>query len=376
MVQSLAESLASLPDWQVTLLVLGTSLGTAVLFEVAGVRLARGLVSHTPTDVDNLVFRAIRWPVVVTAALGGIAFWVLVVPGEGTTLLLGQRQLENFLGNPAASVIVLVWAYAVNRIVNELLQSVENEDRYREFAPVFSNVFTLVVTAGALFLVLRIWGIEITPLLGAAGVAGIAVGFAAKDTVANFFGGLALYFDDTYKIGDYVELDSGEAGTVVKVGVRSTTLMTRDEVLVTLPNAVLNNAKIINQSAPDLRKRITVPIGVAYGTDVDRFEELVLEIADENDGVLEAPNPRMRFQRFGDSALEYELLCWVRTPTDDNRTIHQLNREIYKTLNREGIEIPYPQREVTLGRSDRPDDPEVSSPRGILDGGVDDSSDR
>jgi len=376
MVQSLAESLASLPDWQVTLLVLGTSLGTAVLFEVVGVRLARGLVSHTPTDVDNLVFRAIRWPVVVTAALGGIAFWVLVVPGEGTTLLLGQRRFENFLGNPAASVIVLVWAYAVNRIVNELLQSVENEDRYREFAPVFSNVFTLVVTAGALFLVLRIWGIEITPLLGAAGVAGIAVGFAAKDTVANFFGGLALYFDDTYKIGDYVELDSGEAGTVVKVGVRSTTLMTRDEVLVTLPNSVLNNAKIINQSAPDLRKRITVPIGVAYGTDVDRFEELVLEIADENDGVLEAPNPRMRFQRFGDSALEYELLCWVRTPTDDNRTIHQLNREIYKTLNREGIEIPYPQREVTLGRSDRPDDPEVSSPRGILDGGVDDSSDR
>jgi len=376
MIESFVEFLSTLSAWQVTLLVLGTSFGTAVLLEVVGVRFARAVVRRTPTEVDNIVFRAIRWPVIVTAALGGIAFWVLVVPQEGTTLLLGQQQLENFLGNPAASIVVLVWAYALNRIVNQLLRSVEDEERYREFAPVFSNVFTLVVAVGALFLVLRIFGIEITPLLGAAGVAGIAVGFAAKDTVANFFGGLALYFDDTYKIGDYVELDSGEAGTVVKVGVRSTTLMTRDEVLVTLPNSVLNNAKIINQSAPDLRKRIRIPIGIAYGTDVDRFEELILEIVRENDGVLDAPKPRMRFRQFGDSALEYELLCWVRSPTDDNRTIHQINREVYKTLNREGIEIPYPQRDVTLSRAGDRDGPEVSSAQGIVDGGVDDATDR
>jgi len=285
--------------------------------------------------------------VVVTVGLGGV--WLLSAMPDAASFL-AQDTLERFFGRPSLTVIVLVWARGLNRMVNRFVAEVEDSGHY-EFAPVFSNVFTLVTIVGAAFVVLSLWGIEVTPLLGAAGIAGIAIGFAAKDAVANFFGGMALYFDDTYKIGDYVELDSGEAGTVVKVGVRSTTVMTRDEVLVTVPNSVLNNAKIINQSAPDLRKRIKVPIGVAYGTDVDRFEELILGIAADNDRVLDSPDPRMRFRQFGDSALNYELLCWVRSPTEDKKTIHQLNREIYKELNRAGIEIPFPKRDVTVSEA-------------------------
>nr|WP_238717364.1 mechanosensitive ion channel domain-containing protein [Natronorubrum halophilum] len=209
-------------------------------------------------------------------------------------------------------------------------------------------------------------GVQYPPLLGAAGGAGIAVGFAARDTVANFFGGIALYFDDTYKLGDYIELDSGEAGTVVKVGIRSTTLMMRDEVLITVPNAVLNAAKVINQSAPQRRRRLKVPIGVGYGTDIDAFEELVLEIADAESLVLDSPKPRMRFRAFGDSALEYELLCWVAAPTRANKATHELNRAMYKALAASEIEIPFPQREIHVSRPGPTDDDTTDSTSPVL----------
>ena len=217
-----------------------------------------------------------------------------------------------------------------------------------DFAPVLSNVWTLVVLLGGAATLLYVWDIEITPLLGAAGVAGIAVGFAAKDTVANFFGGIALYFDDTYKLGDFIVLDDGTAGSVVKVGIRSTTLLTRDELMVTVPNSVLNAAKITNESAPQRRRRIRVPLSVAYGTELDGFEELALRVATAESLVLDSPKPRMRFRRFGDSALEYELLCWVSAPTRRRRAQHELNRALYAALNDAEIEIPFPRRDVTL----------------------------
>jgi small-conductance mechanosensitive channel len=345
MLDGLLRFLDGLPDAEATLAVLVLSFGSAVLVQVVGVRTARRAVARTDSDLDNIAFQELRWPVVVSVALGGVYVLTQTRYAVG---VVAQEQLDVFFGKPALSVLVLLWARALNRTVNRFVSEVQSTSRRFEFAPVFSNVFTLVMVVGSLFVVLYVWGIEITPLLGAAGIAGIAVGFAAKDTVANFFGGLSLYFDDTYKIGDYVVLDSGEAGTVVKVGVRSTTLMTRDEVLVTVPNSVLNNARITNQSAPETRKRIRVPVGVAYGTDVDEFEELVLGLAAEETRVIEKPRPRMRFRRFGDSALEYELLCWVRSPMDDKKTVHRLNRAIYKALAEADIAIPYPTRDVNL----------------------------
>jgi len=150
----------------------------------------------------------------------------------------------------------------------------------------------------------------------------------------------------------------------VKVGVRSTTLLTRDEVLVTVPNSVLNATRVTNESAPGRRRRVRVPIGVAYGTDIDAFEELLVELALGESLVLDAPKPRMRLRRFGDSAREYELLCWVNGPTRAAKTRHELNRAIYHALDEAGIEIPYPQRDLRM-RS-RGDD--ETAPDAALDG--------
>jgi small-conductance mechanosensitive channel len=333
--------------------VIALSFGAAIVVEFVVLRGAARLVRRTDTEFDNLVVRNVRWPLVVSVALTGI--YVLTrTPAVVESTLVTPAQLDTFFGKPSLVVIILVWAWALNNLVNEGVEIVKEKGSRFDFAPVFSNVWTLVVTVGTAAALLRLYDIDVTPLLGAAGIAGIAVGFAAKDTVANFFGGIALYFDDTYKLGDYIVLDSGEAGTVVQVGIRSTTLMTRDEVLVTVPNSALNAAKVVNESAPQRRRRIRVPIGVAYGTDIDSFEESVVGIAEAESLVLDSPKPRMRFRRFGDSALEYELLCWVASPTRRARATHELNRSIYKTLTERGIEIPYPKRDLTVTSAGEP----------------------
>ena len=333
--------------WQATLLLIGVSIGVALVLEFVVLRWLLRYTSRTKTQYDHILISELRVPVVLTAALAGV-YLLTQIPSVIDTVLLTPDQLDTFFGRPSLSVIILAWAFAANRIVNRFVEAVKDKGSRFDFAPVFSNVWTFVVVIGTIGLLLSIWEYSITPLLGAAGIAGIAIGFAARDTVSNFFGGIALYFDDTYKLGDYIELDTGEAGTVVKVGVRSTTLMMRDEVLVTVPNAVLNATKVINQSAPQTRKRLKVPIGVAYGTDIDEFEELITDIAIEEALVLDSPKPRMRFRRFGDSALEYELLCWVSSPIRANKARHELNRAIYKRLMDADIEIPFPQRDVHL----------------------------
>ncbi len=344
---SVGDLFGMLPGWQATVLLVGLSIALALFLERVVLRSLLQYTSRTETDYDYIIVAELRLPIVVTAGLAGV-YLLTQVPSVTESVLLTPQQLDTFFGKPSLSVILLTWAFAANRIVNRLVEEVKDKGSRFDFAPVFSNVWTLVVIIGTIAILLSIWEYSISPLLGAAGIAGIAIGFAARDTVANFFGGIALYFDDTYKIGDYIQLDSGELGTVVKVGVRSTTLMTRNEVVVTVPNGQLNAAKIINHSAPNHRKRIKVPIGIAYGTDIDAFEALITELAIDEPLVLDSPKPRMRFRGFGDSALEYELLCWVRSPVRASKATHVLNRAIYHALTEANIEIPFPKRDVTI----------------------------
>ncbi len=350
--------LAGLTPLETTAVVLGAALVGAVAVEVVGMGLLRRAVARTDSRFDDVVLGELRLPVVLSVFLAGV--WALTrLESVGT--VVASEELALLFGNPALSLIAVAWAWGLNRMVNRAVATMQETGRQYALAPVLSNVWTIALVLGAGVALLSIWRIDVTPLLGAAGIAGIAIGFAAKDTVANFFGGLALYVDDTYKLGDYVVLDSGEAGTVVHVGVRSTTLLTRSEVLVTVPNAMLNAGKVVNESAPKRRKRITVPLAVAYGTDVDELEALVDGVAAAEDLVLERPRPRVRFRRFGDSGLEYELLCWVASPDREGKATHRLNRALYAALADAGIEVPYPTRDLRVRDAGTGADPAVPS---------------
>ncbi|MDH4232145.1 MAG: mechanosensitive ion channel, partial [Nitrospirota bacterium] len=206
----------------------------------------------------------------------------------------------------------------------------------------------IAIIIAALMVVLSLWKVNITPLLASAGIAGAAVAFAAKDTIANFFGGISVFVDKPFTIGDYIVLDKGERGEVVAIGVRSTRIKTRDDIQITIPNSVIANTKIINESAPVPNFRVRIPVSVAYGSDIDLIERILLDIAAGNENVLPEPSPRVRFREFGESSLNFELLCWAKEPALRGLTIHHLNSAIYKKFNETGIRIPFPQRDVHL----------------------------
>ena len=180
---------------ETVVLVIGGSLVLAVVIEVVGVRAARRMVGQTSSRIDDILVEELRLPIIVSVVLSGLL--VFVWSPAATTSAMGVEVTRLPVGKLGLTVIVLVWARSLNRIVNRGVQALETEGRQYEFAPVFSNVWTLVMVVGAAASLLTLWNIEITPLLGAAGIAGIAVGFAAKYTAANFFGGMVLYFDDT-----------------------------------------------------------------------------------------------------------------------------------------------------------------------------------
>jgi len=215
--------------------------------------------------------------------------------------------------------------------------------------PLFDLVFTIVIIAAAAYALLQVWNIDPTAWLASAGIIGIAVGFAARDTLANLFAGFFIIADSPYKLGDYVVLDTGERGEITKVGIRSTRLLTRDDVEVIIPNAQMANTKVVNESGGRWEKfRIRIKVGVAYGSRVEDVVELLERIAAEHAKVCQEPSPRVRMRGFGDSSLDFELLCWIDHPADRGLVAHELYMRIYDALADAGIEIPFPQRDVWM----------------------------
>jgi MscS family membrane protein len=192
-----------------------------------------------------------------------------------------------------------------------------------------------------------VWHIDPTAWLASAGVIGIAVGFAARDTLANLFAGFFIIADAPYTIGDYIILGSGERGYVVNVGIRSTRLLTRDDVEIIIPNSEMANTKIVNESGGIRdRYRIRVQVGVAYGSDLDKVCSLLSRVAATHPEVAKQPEPRVRNRGFGDSSIDFELLAWIKDPADRGRVKHELYMAIDKAFNQEAVVIPFPQRDL------------------------------
>jgi len=172
------------------------------------------------------------------------------------------------------------------------------------------------------------------------------IALAAKDLLANFFGGVSIYLDKPFTTGDYIILDSGERGEVVDIGVRSTLIRTRDNEQISIPNSIVANTKIINESAPEPRFRVKIRVSAAYGSDLDKVEAVLAEVARSNLSIRQNPAPVVRLRTFGDSSLEFELLCWTKTPADRGRVIHEINRSIYMEFHKNDIIMPFPQRDI------------------------------
>lgn len=304
------------------------------------------LTSRTKVEWDDQVNVLLSRPVFWT--LFSLGVLLAVVP-----LKLSQNSIE-IMESLVASILIILWSVFVIRLTVAILDEISrNTDKHSfisiQTKPLFLNLVYIFVFVIAVYLVFISWKIDMTAWLASAGIIGIAVGFAAKDTLANLFAGVFILADSPYKIGDYVVLDSGERGKVTHIGIRSTRLLTRGDVEITIPNAVMGNTRISNESGGPYEKyRLRVKVGVAYGSDIDQVKQLLFTIAINENEVCDLPEPRVRFRTFGGSSLDIELLCWVETPEIRGRVLDILNTAIYKCFNAEGIEIPYNKQDLYI----------------------------
>jgi small-conductance mechanosensitive channel len=329
-----------------TVLLIAAAFGFGWLLKWVISRSMMKVAGRTATQADDHLVEYLTHPIVLTTVT-----LALMLAVSAFRLPDGIR---DFTLSALATVILFSWSRAglrTARIVLELIAS--NRDRFEivqeRTIPVFSMTIKILLVGLAAYIFMLIWGINPTAWLASAGVIGIAVGFAAKDTLANLFSGVSIIADAPYKIGDYVVLDTGERGKVTHVGMRSTRLLTRDDVEVTIPNAVIANAKIVNESGgPWVKHRIRIPVGVAYGSDVEDVCKVLEDTANAHPRVVRQPAPRVRMRAFGTSSLDFELLAWINHPQERGLIRHDLLMAMYKALAENGIEIPFPQTDVHL----------------------------
>ncbi|MCG7899419.1 MAG: mechanosensitive ion channel family protein [Candidatus Thiodiazotropha lotti] len=308
----------------------------------------RRLAARTASHVDDKIIMMLKAPLFWTVTLIGLLV-------ASTVSSLGD-QLNNILLSIVTSVLVFLWMLFAIRLSKLLLQVASSRASDHavirpQTLPLFTNLFAITFFIFAVYFIFQAWHIDMTAWLASAGIIGIAVGFAAKDTLANLFSGVFIMADTPYKIGDYIVLDDGTGlrGKVTSIGIRSTRLLTRDDVEVTIPNAIMGNSKVVNESGgPYPKYRIRVAVGVAYGVDIDKVKSILLTIAEENEAVCHDPEPRVRFRTFGASSLDFELLCWVDNPELRGRVVDMLNSTIYKLFLQEGVEIPYSKQDLYI----------------------------
>lgn len=310
--------------------------------------LVRRLTSHTSTHIDDLIVQYLRSPL----------FWTLVLIGVvASSSMMGiDESVRSTLVSFVLSVLILLWMLFAVRISKLLLSEASRRAKPNAMVrpqtlPLFTNIAAITIIVFAVYFMFQSWHVDMTAWLASAGIAGIAIGFAAKDTLANLFSGVFIMADSPYKIGDYVVLDDGGGirGKVTHIGIRSTRLLTRDDVEVTIPNSIMGNSKVVNESGgPHVKYRIRVAVGVAYGSDIDQVRDVLMSVARESETVCEQPEPRVRFRAFGASSLDFELLCWVDNPELRGRVLDALNSAVYKRFLVEGIEIPFAKQDLYI----------------------------
>ncbi len=329
---------------------LSMALVAAALVRLLFAKVFLTLTRRTATEVDDRIALALRGPIAFTIILSAV--WAVIAEATLST------TLDYVLRGLLVSTIAVVWAVAALRVGSAILDEVSlRVDRLPwvqpKTMPLFEMLLKVAVVGGLLYFVCVAWRIPLTSWLASAGIVGIAVGFAAKDTLANLFSGVFIIADAPYKVGDFIVLDNDLRGIVSDIGIRSTRLLTRDDIEVTVPNAVIGASRIVNETGgPHDKMRVRVKVAAAYGSDIDRVEEVLLASADGVEHVSPEPAPRVRFREFGDSGLAFELLTWIDEPIYRGRVLHELNRRVYKGFAAACIEIPYSKVDVYLKEQD------------------------
>ncbi len=255
-------------------------------------------------------------------------FYILIV---GTVSIWLMRVLSQFFGWYAETI------------------AVKTESRVDdEFIPLIIRLSKIIIGALALIIIMRHFEQDVQSLVVSLGVGSLALALAAQETLSNMIAGFVIMTDRPFRVGDRIELSDGKVGDVYHVGLRSTKLMTFDNTLIIVPNSEIVKERVINRSYPDPLIRVRIDVGVAYSSDVDKVKDVLVQIFKDHPDILDNPEPSAFLLNFGDSSLDFMAQGRVDSWKKQFATADQLRGEILKRFNEEGIEIPFPQRDLWI----------------------------
>lgn len=300
----------------------------------------RKLTSFTSTDLDDRILH--RSVPHLSRLLNVLGLYLAI-----HSLSLHEK-LNIFLSGFLFIVLVIILFNLFYHAFDELLQWYISgrQDQSsvlisRHMAPVAEKLVMLFLMSTALIIILKHFNYDIFSLVTALGIGSLAIGMAAKDTLAHMISGFTLMLDRPFQIGDRIRLANGQVGDVTDIGLRSTKILGIDSTLLIIPNSDLCNSTVVNLARPSSTTQGRVNIGVSYDSDVEKVKELLVQIARADAEVLDEPEPLALFTTFGDSALNLLLLFWICEPGRIGVVTDRINCEILRRFREEKIEIPY-----------------------------------
>ena len=285
-----------------------------------------------------------------------IIFLVVIVLANVVHLSIMNKVFYAF--------VIMILASFTNSIAMILLPALERNIAEKTETNIDNILFgllnkfaTIIIFVSAGLWALKVLDWNIMPFLAGAGIAGIAIGFAAKDTLSNVIAGILLIIDRPFEVGDRIEVwsapvNSATWGDVVDIGLRATKIRTTDNIVIIIPNNVIMTRDIINYTSITDEIRIRVPIGIAYDADVNKAKEIIVRVSQELDWVMKEPSPpKVVVKSFGDSAVNLEARVWIKEPRRRMDTISHITDRVKEVFQEEDIEIPYPKRDIFIKKS-------------------------
>ncbi len=323
-------------------------LSAAVLLAIRGVvfRMLHRWTESTATELDDIIVKSIRMPSI---------YWCIAVGlhiGVGVSGI--QEEYVLYFSKAIYVIVILSVTFAAANLAGRMFKNyVRKSNLPLPTTGLAYGVLKGTILAVGILIALGVLGISVAPLLTALGVGGLAVALALQDTLANLFAGMHILVEKSIRVGDFVKLETGQEGYVEDITWRTTRIKMLPNNMVIIPNNKLAQSIVTNYYLPEKRMALLIPVSASYSSSPEHVEKALIEeakkAAGEVPGLLGDPEPFVRFiPGFGESSLDFTLICQVREFTDQYLVQHELRERILKRFRREGIAIPFPHRTVYL----------------------------
>ncbi|MCP4633705.1 MAG: mechanosensitive ion channel [candidate division Zixibacteria bacterium] len=335
-----------------TIILLGTVLASAILKSLVFSLIGK-LTRKTSTTLDDRLLTATRTPIMLLVYILGLSLVFNFIEARYSDYISAgfYRVIYSIIygiGVAIVAILVVKVSSAVLKWYGDTFAVRTETTIDDEFIPLLDRTVKIVIITLAVLIVLDHFGVDVMGLVTILGVGSLAVALAAQDTLANMIGGFTIMIDRPFRANDMVRLPDGRRVVVHEIGIRSTKFLTFDNTLVIVPNAELVKSTVHNITYPRPMVRVVVDVGVGYNSDMKKVREVMLDEAKNHSKVLTDPKPQFFFLNFGDSSLDVSLRCHVARAEDHRLSSSELREQILDRFRSEGIEIPFPQRVVTM----------------------------